>query len=100
MTTWNCNVCALINNNKRILCQACFTQRSDIIPTKTSSISMSYCDQNVSKCMCSKRIKMIVNNFNSNNDIEKLFNEIPFENGYTNIHLLNDFHHIKYYHNV
>eukprot|EP01084_Bolivina_argentea_P107285 191817_1 len=62
--------------------------------------ALECCSQDISACKCTNRIKMILDKFNiiidePNNEIAKSFN-----NSYTNTQLLNDFHHIKYDHNV
>eukprot|EP01084_Bolivina_argentea_P293096 504054_1 len=69
------------------------------------------CNKDILACPCSARIKIILDKFNtisnelnmnikSNYKTERLFIEMPFNNGYNNTQLLNDFHHIKYHHNV
>eukprot|EP01084_Bolivina_argentea_P015196 28412_1 len=54
------------------------------------------CQQNdIFQCSSAKRIKIILNTFTTNITTT---NDTFINNDYTNTHLLNDFHHIKHYH--
>eukprot|EP01084_Bolivina_argentea_P199154 340836_1 len=83
------------------------TTKNPFVTINTCTQTPLLADQTVLQCPALNRINLILNTFNSkiNDNIENHSTSIRqihsiFSDDYTKSKLLNDFHHIKYYHHV